>query len=211
MRYTRNVTMRYTRNIKTTNRRKRVWLIIVPVIAALLASGGAGVYWWRHFHKKSAASPTISINNQGTATANPNVPNSASNPVTPSTGSSSAKGDDNTGASSSPLSPTVQPETPSGQFVSYHNPNLSGSPGPNTETSTCNTTPGATCQIFFTKNGVTKSLPAEKADASGTAFWDNWTLQSIDLTAGTWHISAVASNGSKTAMADDQIPFVVGS
>jgi len=99
--------------------------------------------------------------------------------------------------------------TPSGDFVSNHHPNLSGSPAPNTESSVCNTTPGASCTITFTKDGVTKSLPAQAADTNGFVNW-NWKLQDIGLTSGTWKIKAVATLGSQNKSASDAMDMVVG-
>lgn len=98
--------------------------------------------------------------------------------------------------------------TPSGNFVSDHHPNLSGYPAPNTMSSVCNTTPGATCQITFTQNGVTKSLPQQTADPTGFTNW-NWKLQDIGLTTGTWKIEAIATLNGQTKTAFDAMDLVV--
>lgn len=97
---------------------------------------------------------------------------------------------------------------PTGDFVSNHHPNLSGSPAPNTMSSVCNTTPGASCQINFTKDGVVKSLPSEVADAGGSAYW-NWKLQDYGLTSGSWQIQAVTSLNGQTKSATDALDLVV--
>lgn len=81
---------------------------------------------------------------------------------------------------------------PSGAFVSNHKPNLDGKPAPNTMQSVCNTTPGATCSIIFTKDNISKSLIKKKADSNGNVYWD-WSLQEIGLTEGTWTIEAKSS------------------
>lgn len=97
---------------------------------------------------------------------------------------------------------------PSGDFVSDHHPNLSGSPAPNSMTSVCNTTPGATCQITFTMGNTVKSLPTQTTDSGGTTYW-NWTLQQIGLTQGTWTIKATSSLNSNSLSASDVMNLVV--
>ena len=98
--------------------------------------------------------------------------------------------------------------TPSGNFVSNHHPNLSGSPAPNLISSVCTTTPGATCTINFTQDGITKSLATETADSSGTVYW-TWKLQDTSLTTGSWQIQAVANLNGQTKTATDPMELVV--
>lgn len=98
--------------------------------------------------------------------------------------------------------------SPSGNFVSNHRPNLSGNPAPASETSVCTTTPGASCSITFTKDGITKSLTPQTTDRGGSAYW-NWKLQDIGLTGGSWHIQAIASLGDQTKTADDALNLQV--
>lgn len=91
---------------------------------------------------------------------------------------------------------------PSGDLVSNHKPNLSGSPSPSTEQSVCSDVPSAICQISFSKDGVTKSLAPKQIDNSGAAYW-NWKLQDIGLTVGSWQITAKATlNGSSKTGTD---------
>lgn len=97
---------------------------------------------------------------------------------------------------------------PSGNFVSNHRPNLSGSPAPNSINSVCTTTPGASCKIEFTKDSVTKSLPAQTTDSSGSTYW-NWKLQDIDLTEGSWKIEAVSSLNGQSLRASDALNLEV--
>lgn len=104
--------------------------------------------------------------------------------------------------------PTVTVLVPTGDFVSNHHPNLSGSPAPNVMTSVCTTSPGTQCSITFTKGATTKSLPAQTTDREGSTYW-NWKLQDIGLTQGTWEIKAVASFGSQTKTANDAINLEV--
>ena len=98
---------------------------------------------------------------------------------------------------------------PRGNFVSNHNPNLSGKPAPNTEGSVCNTTPGAKCQIIFTKGSTSKSLPTRTTDSNGSAFW-SWKLQDYGITAGSWTITAKATLGSQTKTSADALKLNVG-
>lgn len=100
------------------------------------------------------------------------------------------------------------PKKPTGTFVSNHHPNLSGRPAPNEIQSTCETSAGVQCQIIFTKDGVTKSLPAQTTDRGGAAYW-TWKLQDIGLTEGSWKVTAKATNGSQSATADDAINLEV--
>jgi hypothetical protein len=133
------------------------------------------------------------------------------------TNSSSSAGDSSATSSSKDSSQTTPavinsdttPREPTGTFISNHHPNLSGSPAPNTESSTCTTTPGANCEIRFTNGNITKSLDIKKTDSDGNASWD-WNLNDIGLTAGEWIIKAIAINGSKTATATDSMPLNVG-
>jgi hypothetical protein len=97
---------------------------------------------------------------------------------------------------------------PYGNFVSNHHPNLDGSPAPSVMQSICTTTPGALCTISFTKDGVTKSLPEQRTDSGGAAYW-NWNLQDVGLSEGSWQIQAKATLGSQTASAQDAINLEV--
>lgn len=107
------------------------------------------------------------------------------------------------------LDDDVKPSKPTGEFVSNHSPNLSGSPAPNKMSSTCKTTPGAKCQISFQKGSTIKSTPAQSTDSDGNVSW-TWDLQDIGLTEGSWDITAIAINGSKKSKASDSMQLVVG-
>lgn len=98
---------------------------------------------------------------------------------------------------------------PTGTFVSNHTPNLSGSPAPNKMHSDCATTPGATCQISFTRNdGRVKTLPAQNTDNAGAAYW-SWTLQDVGLDTGSWTVEAKATLNNKTETAKDSTTLEV--
>jgi hypothetical protein len=91
---------------------------------------------------------------------------------------------------------------PTGNFVSNYAPSLAVESGRNVIQSVCNTTPGATCRITFTRGTETKSLEKRTTDKGGTAYW-TWTLQDVGLTEGSWKITAVADlNGSSKSTTD---------
>ena len=106
----------------------------------------------------------------------------------------------------SPPSASAPIIAPSGTFVSNHSPGQNGSS--TSEQSVCNTTPGATCNIQFTKDGVTKKLEAQVADTNGVAYW-TWDVKDAGFSAGSWKVSAVAMLNGQTKTADDVIPLEV--
>lgn len=146
------------------------------------------------FHKEKLPVVTASEATKG-------VPRSTA-PSTTTKDTGSNKSDNQARPDTPPVTKTVT--APTGDFVSNHHPNLSGSPAPNTMTSVCTTTVGIDCKITFTNvsSGAIKSLPNHQTDAGGTAYWD-WKLQDIGLTAGTWKIEAIASYGDQTKTATD--------
>lgn len=194
--------MSYT--IQKQSKKRRPLIIAAIVIGAVAVLGLAGALYW---HRAHPAPKTVSINNSGTATANPDVPHDTNSTGNPSTGASGSKDEDSDTPGTPPASSA--PAAPTGEFISNHHPNLSGNPAPNTETSTCTTTPGASCSITFTNGGVVKSLPAQQTNANGTTVWTDWSLQSIGLTQGTWQTRAVATSNGKQASAADAMDLVV--
>lgn len=112
------------------------------------------------------------------------------------------KGSNGSGANQTNLS------DPTGNFVSNHRPNLSGSPAPNTVTSVCTTTPGATCTIQFVQSDKTLKLEQRTTDKGGSAYWD-WKIQDIGLTSGVWKVTAVATLGAQTKTTTDAVDMVV--
>ncbi len=122
--------------------------------------------------------------------------------TTTSSASTSSKSNNSNPTNTQPTANTPAPISPFGNFVSNYTPNLSGSPSPNLIQSTCNTTPGATCVISFSQNGVTKSLAPEVTNSNGASYW-TWHLQDIGLTVGYWNITAKATlNGKSTSTGD---------
>ncbi|HSW98361.1 MAG TPA: hypothetical protein VLF71_00835 [Candidatus Saccharimonadales bacterium] len=179
---------------------KARWPIVVGVAAALLLGGGI----WAMTHHHKAVETGTPVNN---TTASPNTKGEpAAGIPAPQEGGDKSGG--STGATSPAPGSTATLTAPQGNFVSNHHPNLGGTPAPNSEQSVCNTTPGAICEIIFTKDGVTKSLQPQTADSGGAAYW-SWKLQDVGLTAGSWHVSAQSTLGSQNKTADDAITLEV--
>ena len=177
---------------KKTNRKQRnkKLIIIITIILFLIISTVAIMFIYK------ANQPTKTINNSSTDSSTPT--NSGN---TDTNGSTSTSPD--TSTTTPAIDSSITPREPTGTFVSNHSPNISGSPAPNIESSTCTTTPGASCTIQFTNGDIIKSLDVKTTDSNGNATWDSWTLSEIGLTQGSWVISAIATNGSKTATATD--------
>lgn len=166
------------------------------------------IHWFRD---QKATSGTIpAIHQTAKPSTNTKQNRNQSSPTGAGSGSSSGSI-----SSTSPSSSTSQqktapqgpaPITPYGNFVSNHNPTLSGSLS--NEESVCNTTPGAICYITFTQNGVIKKLPAETADSNGSVFW-TWNVGSAGFTTGNWQITAYATLNEQTVSAQDKIELNV--
>jgi len=165
---------------------------------AILAVIGALVFQVGPFHhKKTLVVSGSSFNTKGEPSKSGSANGQTGNQ------SSSSTGDGKIAAK-----PSSTLFTPSGDFVSNHHPNLSGSPAPNTISSVCNTTPGASCKITFTQGDLVKSLSSQTTDANGSTYW-SWKLQDVGLTQGTWKIEAVASLNGQTSTASDAMDLVV--
>ncbi|HKU19074.1 MAG TPA: hypothetical protein VJP80_07465 [Candidatus Saccharimonadales bacterium] len=129
---------------------------------------------------------------------------SSSNSTTDNVAGSANKGDGDTGNGTPTTQSGDPPETPSGTFISNHTPSLSGSPYPSQEQSVCNTTPGASCQIVFTKDDLTRSLPTQTTNSDGSALW-TWDVNAAGFTEGTWNATVTATLNGKTATATDTL------
>lgn len=117
-----------------------------------------------------------------------------------------SKGDQaNQTAASTPSnsSSSEPPKTPYGSFVSSHSARFNDA-----EASVCTTSVGAKCQILFSKDGISKILTEKTTDADGAAYW-SWMPQDLGLTAGSWQITATASQNGKTASATDARNLVI--
>jgi hypothetical protein len=96
--------------------------------------------------------------------------------------------------------------TPSNSnLISNHRPSLSGS---TEEQSVCSTSPGATCYIELSKDGVLKRLDSQTTDSNGAAFW-TWDIKTAGLTQGSWQVKVAATKDGLTKYAIDSIPLEV--
>lgn len=192
--------------LKSSNSRSYKWVLlgILVIIAAFVVV----VLDVRTHKKNSVVNKPNTVVSAGQATKGQPTNSSNTSPSTTPPGGSSSDNTKNPGNPNS-TSPNTPLTAPQGNFVSNHHPNLGGTPTPNTETSVCNTTVGASCEIIFTKAGVTKSLPAQTTDAGGATYWNGWKLQDIGLTEGTWQVSAKAILGNQIKTTQDVIPFEV--
>ncbi|HSW74481.1 MAG TPA: hypothetical protein VLG16_01280 [Candidatus Saccharimonadales bacterium] len=209
------------RKIKNHNSRspkkKTVWIIILCLVLAAAVMAMLELTNTTHlFHKSSLVKPakhgSASQNTKGeTGSASGVTETQNTSGQSGSTGSGSQPGDQksDSGGSGTPSS-NVTLATPTGDFVSNHHPNLSGQPAPNTMSSTCTTTSGASCKITFTNTstGEVQSLPSETTDRGGSAYWV-WKLQDIQLTQGTWQVKAIATLSGQTQTATDAMNLEV--
>ncbi|HET7060328.1 MAG TPA: hypothetical protein VFH99_03385 [Candidatus Saccharimonadales bacterium] len=170
------------------HRHKKYWIGLLLGVVVIIV--GAKLFEVGPFHTETPTTSGASFNTKGEKKSS-----SQAKPTKPS------------GPSTAMPSTTVL-LAPFGNFVSNHHPNLSGSPAPNTMSSVCNTTPGASCKIIFTKDGTTKELVSQTADANGSVYW-NWKLQDIDLSSGSWKIQAITSLNGQTKTASDAMDLVV--
>lgn len=184
--------------INTMNKRRRMLLVIGCVV--VLAGATAAAFM---LMKPESQAGT-------TAKQNKTVTVKQKNGVRVTTSESPSKVGTNVGSTTSSNNlEGLTPATPSGTFVSNHHPNLDGDPAPNQINSICQTTPGVTCEIRFTKESSTKILGASKVGSDGYVSWD-WKLQDIGLSEGIWKIEVVAKNGDKTAISVDPSSLEVG-
>ncbi len=201
--------MRIRQNTRPQQRpgRSHKKIILISVVGVVVVAGVIATLELTNtthfFHSKKTDYTTAPNSSHRTANANTKgeTNSDATSPSTNATTNSGGQAtkDTNTGATDTT---NVELKAPTGTFVSNHHPNLSGSPAPNQIQSVCNTTSGATCQIIFTKDGVTKTLPTQATDKGGAAYW-TWKLQDIGLTAGSWKVQAKATLGTQTQTADD--------
>jgi hypothetical protein len=184
---------------KRTKSRKKFLIIaaIAVVVAALLA-----VWFWQK-DDKSLDTQTASSNSQATKgepSASEGTQSSGSTGGTDTSQPGDQKSESGGSSSQTLLAP-------SGNFVSNHHPGEGGSP--TSETSVCTTTPGATCKITFTKDGVTKSLSVQSVDRGGSAYWNGWTPSDAGLSSGSWQVKAVATLNGQSESTTDAIELVV--
>ncbi|MHB1864849.1 MAG: hypothetical protein ACYCPS_01630 [Candidatus Saccharimonadales bacterium] len=187
--------------------KSRLLILITAILIVLIGSILVIYKDTSLFKNKNVKSPTGNSYTKGISSKN----NSASKNNSHST--ETKQTNSNTGGSSTTsINNSSTYETliqPNGNFVSDHHPNLSGYPLSNIETSVCNTTPRSYCQISFSMNGITHNLAMEQTDAGGAAYWNNWSLQSIGLTSGSWKITATATLNGQSKSTNDPLDLVV--
>ena len=174
-------------------------LLLTAAVVVVIAS----LFWI--FHGSKPTTKIIPSNNPSN-TASADAPKKAES--TPASSSSSSGSQPAVGTEHKDQAPAPSSggllKTPYGDFVSNHMPGQNGSG--TAESSTCITTPGATCYIKLTKGSETKLLETRTTDNSGTAYW-SWDANS--LSSGNWTVSAVASLNGETKSAQDAKLLVV--
>jgi cytoskeletal protein RodZ len=189
-------TSRYKTNVrnKSGSRKRLYWfgfiviLIIIVVLLVLQATGTT------HFFRKTVPAVIPVTKVQSTRKGSKKTSTSTAQPATSDTTQSTKS----TAPSSTTQSAALV--APYGTFVSNHTPGQNGSP--TEETSTCGTTPGASCYIKFTNtsNGTTTVLPTQTVTSSGST---SWTWNCDILTTGSWQVVAVATLDGKTLTTQD--------
>lgn len=177
-------------------------LAILLVATIIWAMHPAGLLDQSPHHKKNPTGNTTIPENKST-NASPSTPKSSATPQISSTGSAgSTKA--TSGTTADPNTPLKQPF---GEFVSSHEAYV---PRDAQRSSTCNTTPGATCVISFTMGSQTVSLPAKVTNADGTAAWE-WKASdaAVNLTSGSWTVKATATLGTQTLTSTDTKALVI--
>lgn len=160
-----------------------------------------------YIHRRNLGSGTIPSTPTAQASTPVNSDKQVGSPVqenTPAPASSDKTKDNPTPSPDS----TSSPLAPFGTFISNHKPNLGGSPAPSQEQSVCNTTPGATCYIQFTKAGIIKTLGSQKTDNNGSTVW-NWDINKAGFSAGSWEVTAFATLNGQTATTKDPLALEV--
>jgi cytoskeletal protein RodZ len=182
----------------------------ILVLMLIVVAGGLAGWHIHEVHIAQHSSGTISnsqVTTKGTDTSAAKTQSAAATQSSSSSSVPPSPNDTKTPASStSPSSSPSDLEMPFGTFVSNHTPGQNGTP--TSEESTCNTTPGATCDIQFTDNGVIKDLGPETADSNGSVYW-TWNVSGSDLGAGNWQVSAVAKLDGTTKTAVDTMPLEI--
>lgn len=195
----------YKRNTPVKKKRlahNKVFWLIVAVIVLLLVGGG--IAYQHHRSEKNKTTTPVTPRPITDKTKN-SAPQSSTKPSDNSTNAKNGASTTPANTQGTPMS-SLPVTKPSGSFVSNHKPGQNNSPLD--EASVCNTTANINCQITFTKDGVTKSLPVKITDSAGAAYW-SWTPQSIGLTTGNWTVTAVATNTQQTESTADTLALQV--
>jgi hypothetical protein len=198
-----------------TNKKIPLYKRPLVVLAALLlvAAGMVAALEFTNtthiFHKQTTISSPVSASQSTKGetatkstttpiTSKPETTNTTTNVASGTVGSSQSDTTKNNAA------PSTNLIDPTGTFVVNHTVTVS-----NEDSSVCNTTVGATCQIVFTSGSLTEYLATETTDSGGSAYWPSWMPKSIGLTPGTWQVQAVATLGGQTKTSTDATNLVI--
>jgi len=171
--------------------------LILTGLAAVVLAGI--LFFVFHNPKSSITIPSTSPPTSARASS------SDKQPAVPGNSSNATSGNTSDKSTASPSAGSTLIE-PYGTFVSNHHPGQNGLP--TGEQSVCNTTPGATCYIQFTKDSVTKKLDTQTADPNGATYW-TWDVKQAGFDAGSWQITAIASLNGQTKTANDALTLEV--
>lgn len=165
-----------------------VIVVLIGIVAVLEATNTT---YFFHDKKPSYNSPTAGPATKG-------IPDSEQGQDNKTNDSSndSSNSDDDAKHPTAPVDTNANLTEPTGNFISTHTIALGTNPQME---SICNTTAGASCKITFTNGSTTKSLSAQNTDRGGATYWA-WKPKdsNINLTPGTWTVTAVAQLGSQT-------------
>lgn len=171
--------------------------LLLGIAAILIADIVLGLV---HHKPKLATIPSVSPTDKTSSQSLSPDNTSNNNPSGSSNGTSSSEKSVSSGAAQVLTLSAAQ------TLVSNHHPGENGSPS--TEQSACQTTPGATCYIEFTQNGLTRKLDAKTADNNGLVVWD-WDIKDAGLSSGQWEIIAVASLNGQVKTSSDPSPLEI--
>jgi hypothetical protein len=199
------------KNTRSLRQRNRRIPLLAMVLLVLIAGAIAALLI---YNKPQKTVSTTLVNNAASkaapaANTNSPAPNTVVTSPTP-TPTSDVPG----GMTGSSDTSTATLSAPTGTFVSNHGSADQPVEPTTGEASNCITTPGASCSIQFTQNGVNKSLTAAAAndnakdDQNGTASW-SWTPASVGLTTGSWTVTAIATLNGQTKSTQDPTQLTV--
>ena len=200
-------------NRKSQRKSSKKLLAFMIILIVIIISGILELTHTIHlFHKtdpaiipitagKSVKAPTTTSNTKVTTPATANSTDQSTTSTSDQATKSQSTSLNSTGSSSS-----ATLATPYGDFVSNHTPGQNDSP--TQETSTCDTTPGATCYIKFinSSTGTVSQLPTQTVTSNG---FTSWTWNSSILSSGSWEVSAVAILNGQTLTAKDPTMLVI--
>ena len=175
--------------------KKRILLGLSAIVAVLAVLEITNT---THLFDKSSVPPVIPTTNESTTIPSDNQEDGSKQDNSSDKAAGSTTNPDSSSNNNSLL------QSPYGNFVSNHGPGMGGAP--TSEVSVCNTTPGATCYIRFTKGSESTSLPAKKTNGDGAATW-YWDTKEAKLSSGVWKITAIATLNGETKTAQDPLPL----